>query len=177
MSIICEFGSAPDLAKAGYQIIGTTSGTDDAIVTAYAGQKVKLVRGPTIFGEAGKSEFAVMGRVQSVQVKHWNDYGGNSDKAFTHQIDIEDQRISNGQCYFTVGAVEGNVDDLLSASMEVNTDPVNGVDLVPCMHVHFDSDALAFTAFKVNDKIVVRLEHGVTLDQIAGQDANLYSLS
>jgi hypothetical protein len=127
-----------------------------------------------IFGEDGKSEFAVMARSQSVPVKHWECYGANGTSAFTHQVDIDDQRVSNGQLYLTVGALGGDADDLLSATAEVNTNPENGVDQVPCLHIHFDSDALAFSAFKVNDKILLRLEAGVSIDAFDSPAGRLY---
>lgn len=174
MAKICEFGTAPEMAKAGYQIISTTVGTDASVMAQYEGRDVCLVRGPAIFGEDDKSEFAVMARVQSVQVKHWESYGAEGTKPFTHQVDIDDQRSSNGQFYLTVGALEGDLDDMLSATAEVNTNPENGVDQVPCLHVHFDSDALAFSAFKVNDKIVLRLENGVSMDAFDSPAGRLF---
>jgi len=47
--------------------------------------------------------------------------------------------------------------------MEVGTNPVNGIDQVPCAHIHFDSDALAFSLYRVGNGIVLRPEVGVTL--------------
>lgn len=173
MATICEFGTAPDQAKAGYQITGTTIGTDASVMAEYEGRDVCLVRGPAIFGDDGKFEFAVMGRELSVQVKHWEGYS-DTTKPFTHQVDIDDQRNSNGQLYLTVGSLEGHVDDMLSATAEVGTNPENGVDHVPVLHIHFDSDALAFSAFKVNDKIVLRLEEGVSMEQFYTPAGRMY---
>lgn len=173
MATICEFGTAPDLAKAGFQITSTTVGTDASVMAEYEGCDVCLVRGPAIFGDDGKFEFAVMGRVQSVQVKHWEGYS-DSGKPFTHQVDVDDHRSSNGQLYLTVGALEGHVDDMLSATAEISTNPENGIDHVPVIHIHFDSDALAFSAFKVNDKIVLRLEEGVTMEQFYSPAGRMY---
>ncbi len=173
MATICEFGTAPDQAKAGYQITGTTIGTDASVMAEYEGRDVRLVRGPSIFGDDGKFEFAVMGREHSIQVKHWDAYA-DSDMPVTHQMDIEDRRASHGQLSLTIGSLEGHVDDMLSVTAEVSTNPENGVDQVPVVHIHFDSNALAFSAFKVNDKIVLRLEAGVSMERFITPDGTLY---
>lgn len=98
----------------------------------------------------------------SVPVKYWGAYGveGTVD---THQFDLIDQREPHGQAYITVGALEGNLDDMLSVTMEVNTNPLNGVDHVPCAHVHFDDDAMAVSLFKIGNKILVRPETNVSI--------------
>jgi hypothetical protein len=100
--------------------------------------------------------------IKSVKVKHWGCYDLNGTR-LTHQIDVDDQRLDNGQVYLTIGSLEGNVDELMSVTAEVNTNPLTGLDHVPCLHVHFDSDALAFTIYKLNDKILLRPETDVTL--------------
>lgn len=100
----------------------------------------------------------------SVHVKHWDCYNSVTPTANTHQFDVDDQRTTNGQMYLDIGALEGNVDDLLGVTMEVNTNPLNGIDHVPCAHVHFDGDNLAVSLFKVGDKILMRPEAGVTVD-------------
>jgi hypothetical protein len=102
----------------------------------------------------------------SVKVKHWDAYhvDGTVD---THQFDIDDQRTINGQAFITVGALEGNLDDMLSVTMEVNANPLNGIDHVPCAHVHFDNDALAVSLFKIGDKILVRPETNVSIESFS----------
>ncbi|MDD2744494.1 MAG: hypothetical protein PHV02_19725 [Rhodocyclaceae bacterium] len=99
----------------------------------------------------------------SVKVKHWGAYHveGTVD---THQFDIADQRETNGQAYITVGALEGSDDDLLSVTMEINTSPLNGIDHVPCAHVHFDGDSVAVSLFKIGNKILVRPETEVSIE-------------
>ena len=98
----------------------------------------------------------------SVKVKSWDAYSveGTVD---THQFDISDQRETNGQAFITVGALEVDLDDTLSVTMEVNTNPLNGIDHVPCAHVHFDSDSLAVSLFKIGNKILVRPETNVSI--------------
>ena len=52
---------------------------------------------------------------------------------------------------------------ILDRRRQVGTNPVNGIDQVPCAHIHFDSDALAFSLYRVGNGIVLRPEVGVTL--------------
>ncbi|MEA8592292.1 hypothetical protein PZT57_26960 [Pseudomonas aeruginosa] len=111
--------------------------------------------------------------LKSVPVKHWEGYE-DKQAPLTHQIDIDDQRLSNGQLYLTVGALEGHLDNLLSVTAEVNTNPQNEAEHLPCMHVHFNEDALAFTAFKVYDKILLQPEQGVVLTQVQGPEGPMY---
>lgn len=104
--------------------------------------------------EAGRS---------SVKVRHWEAYQteGTVD---THQFDIDDQRETSGQIYADIGSLEGNLDDLMATTMEVNTNPLNGIDHVPCVHVNFDGDNLAVSLFKVDGNILVRPERDVTIE-------------
>lgn len=100
--------------------------------------------------------------IESVKVMYWDCYGQDG-MAMTHQIDIDDQRLSNGQVYLTVGAIEGDPDDMLSVVAEVNTNPLTGVEHLPCVHVNFDGDGMAFSLFKLNDKILLRTETDVAV--------------
>lgn len=113
----------------------------------------------------------------SVKVKHWGAYGIEGTTS-THQFDIADQRTRNGQAFITVGAIDGDLDDMLSVTMEVNTNPLNGVDHVACAHVHFDSDALAVSLFKIGNKILIRTETEVSiqpfLQKVNGFTEKLY---
>lgn len=105
--------------------------------------------------ESGKS---------SVPVKHWNCCGSEHQTSDTHQFDVDDQRRTGGQMYLDLGSLEGNLDDLLAVTMEVNTNPLNGVDHVPCAHIHFDGDNLAVSLFKIGNKILVRPETGIAIE-------------
>jgi len=78
------------------------------------------------------------------------------------QMDIADQRASNGQLYVTLASQDGNQDNMLSVTVEVNHLPSMEGDL-PCAHLHFDNDALAASFFKMGDKFIIRPETGVTL--------------
>lgn len=106
----------------------------------------------------------------SVKVKHWGAYHIEGTVP-THTIDVEDQRRSSGQVYVTAGQGEGDLDEILSITVEVGTNPLNGIDHVPVAHVHFDSDALAFSAFRVGNGIVLRPETDVTLERRQGSSA------
>mgnify|MGYP006869255721 CR=1 FL=1 len=97
----------------------------------------------------------------SVPVKHWASYEFD-DLEPTHVMEVEDHRLQSGQLYLTAGQSEGDLDQLLSVTIEIGTNPLNGIDQVPCAHVHFDSDALAFSAFRVGNGIVLRPEVGVS---------------
>jgi hypothetical protein len=113
----------------------------------------------------------------SVAVKHLTAYSGEVPVP-THQFDINDGRVTNGQAVVTVGALEGGLDDVLSVKIEVTTNPLNGIDHVPCAHVHFDADSLAVSLFKIGDKILVRPETNVTiqsfLQKVDGFGEELY---
>lgn len=104
----------------------------------------------------------------SVKVKHWNREISDGKEA-THQFDIDDQRKTSGQAYITLGALEGSLDDLLSVTMEVHSNPLTDIEHVPCAHVHFDSDALAVSLFKIGDKILVRPETNVAIEPFNGK--------
>lgn len=176
MAKICDFGSAADLAKDGYGIIEIITCSEAQALEEYAERDVLLVRGPALMDDESNFEFAVMARSKSCPVKSWDSYT-DSAGSFTHQIEFDDQRASNGQCYLTVSALDDNPDDMLSVTAEVNTSPMNEVDRVPCLHVHFDSDALAFSAFKVHNQIYLRLEEGVEIASIHGPAGRLYRIS
>jgi len=114
----------------------------------------------------------------SVPVKYWDCYNSELPTVDTHQIDIVDQRQSNGQIFVDIGTIEGGLDDILSVTAEINTNPLNGIDHVPCVHVHFDGDNLAFSMFKVGDKILIRPETDVRIaparEQVNGRPETLY---
>ncbi|HBO6962534.1 TPA: hypothetical protein L4936_001140 [Pseudomonas aeruginosa] len=126
---------------------------------------------PGAFSEA----FPVL---QSVPVKHWAEYDlqlGNGK--LTHVIDIDDQRLSSGQFYLTVGAMEGNLDDMISVCAEVGVCEEAGVEGVPSLLVNFDADSQAFRLFKVADKVYLQPELGVTVknDLIQGSSFLVFS--
>lgn len=104
--------------------------------------------------------------VHSVHVKHWGCYD-LEDTVMTHQIDLDDQRVSNGQVYLTVGALEGDLDEMISVVAEVSTNPLTGLEHLPSLNVSFDSDATAFKLLKLNDRLLLQCEEGVTLKPLS----------
>lgn len=175
MATICEFGTAPEQAKAGYKMVGVVTGSDEELREKYAGMNIRFVRGAAIYGQPGRWEYAAMHPQESVQVKHWESYEDNEAPA-QHQIDVQDMRATSGQVYVTAGSIDGKTEDMISAVAEINTSPANGVDHVPCLHVSFDADALAFSAFKVGDRILLRLEEGVSLTRVDTPEGPMYAV-
>lgn len=115
--------------------------------------------------------------VDIVPVKCWNDY--NDDKgAMTHQIDVDDRRATAGQIFVDVGALEGPVDDFFGVTLEVNANPLNSAEYIPCMHIHFDSDNCALSLFKIGDRILMRpgtdRPHEQFIHQVHGVAEALY---
>ena len=101
------------------------------------------------------------------EVKHWGCYGiegtGN-----THVMSLTDCRQSSGQVFIDAGPIDGNVDDIACLHVEIGTHPENGLDQVPCVHLSFDRDNLAFSAFKVGDGFLIRLETDVVVEAVEG---------
>lgn len=111
--------------------------------------------------------------LKSVPVKHWEGYEKKS-APLTHQIDIDDQRLSKGQFDLVVGALEGQLDNHLSVTAMVKSNPQNEAEQLPCVSVHFNEDAAAFTAFKVYDKILLQPAKGVVLSEVQGPAGPMY---
>ncbi|MDA8152993.1 MAG: hypothetical protein M0003_09830 [Acidithiobacillus sp.] len=103
-------------------------------------------------------------------IRHWNsthylgETSGDADAEF--EISVQDQLDSNGQMYIDVSPKGGNVDDLMALCVEINHLPETETP-VPCLHVHFDSNNLAFSLFKSGtDQFLLRPERGVRLKEI-----------
>ena len=99
----------------------------------------------------------------SVPVKYWDAYGDDA-APMTHNLEIVDQRQSNGQAFITLANANGDENDMLSMTAEINTNPLDDKSAVCCVHVHFDDDALAVSLFKVGDRILVRPERDVQIE-------------
>lgn len=103
----------------------------------------------------------------SVPVKYWDHYD-DSTLPMTHQIDITDQRESNGQLFVDVGVQDGDLDEMICVALEVNRNPLTNKDDVPCAHVSFDGDNMAFSMFKIGDRILIRPETDVRFESFRG---------
>lgn len=98
-----------------------------------------------------------------VPVKDWDAYSLVDVSPNTHAFEIDDRRAIKGQAFVTISTIDGSLDDMLSVTMEVNSNPLNEDDKVPCAHVHFDDNQVAFSLFKVGDRILMRPENGVEI--------------
>jgi|GEM_PF-2696475 hypothetical protein len=93
------------------------------------------------------------------------------EDSFDYVMEITDQRKSNGQLFVDVGAIEGNMDDLLSTTFEINKIP--GTEITTqCMHLNFNGDAPAVSIFKKGDSYIIRPEQGVTIMPIRLEDGS-----
>lgn len=99
----------------------------------------------------------------SIDVMHWDAYYA-TDMGKTHQFVVVDRRQSNGQLFVDMEALNGNPDDMLSVTMEINADPLTGIGHVPCVHLHFDADNMAVSLFKIGGRILVRPEADVVVE-------------
>lgn len=120
---------------------------------------------------------SVLDNKSSVPVKYWDCYNSPENTVDTHFIDLDDQRRRNGQMYVDVGLKDGGLDAIFPLTIEVNTDPLNGLDHVPCVHVHFNNDHLAFSVFKLADKLLLRPETDVTIEptpRVLGKRTELF---
>lgn len=103
---------------------------------------------------------------QVIDVAYWNSkvYGDQMDgpdngKPF--QMEIHDQRESDGRMYVDVGSKEGEVDDIMSVCFEINRLP-GSKDDVPCLHLHC-ADNLVISLYKQGAQYVMRPETGVSI--------------
>lgn len=113
----------------------------------------------------------------SIEVRHW---GGYSDPSClnTHQIDIYDHRQQKGQLYVDLSPAGGSLDDLFAVVLEINSNPLNDIEHVPCAHVHFGGDKPAVTLFKIGNRVLMRPEIDISIgssqQRINGAQETLY---
>lgn len=105
----------------------------------------------------------VLQRETTVPVKHWDGYG-DKDAAMTHQFLVDDTRKESGQAYLSIAA-NGEEIDTIGVKAEVNTNPLDESRAAPCLHVHFEDDSLAVSLFKIDNKILMRTENGVSIQR------------
>ncbi len=103
----------------------------------------------------GKTDIAT---VYSWDSDHYGEALPNCEKFL---MSVIDQRRSCGRMFIDIGPDE-DMFDVMSLSLEINRLPETSQAL-QCVHVHFDSDNLAFSLFKQGNKYVVRPEVGVTI--------------
>lgn len=102
--------------------------------------------------------------IDIVSVFNWDAaaYGGDSPNCDAFLMEVTDQRKSHGQMYVDIAAESGNVDDVMSVTLEINRLPGSKTD-VQCMHVAFSDSNMAFSLFKQGDRYILRPECGVGL--------------
>lgn len=100
----------------------------------------------------------------SVEVVGWDSsrYGGSKPLGETFEMDINDQRVTNGQFYVDVAPTSGHTDDIMGIVVEINQLP-GSESHCQCAHLHFDGDNLAMSIFKEGNKYILRPETGVSI--------------
>jgi hypothetical protein len=102
--------------------------------------------------------------IDIVSVFHWDStrYCGDLDTSDHFLMEVTDQRQDHGRMFVDVATENGDMDDVMSVSLEINRLPGSKAD-VQCMHVSFDPDNMAFSLFKQGDRYILRPEAGVDL--------------
>jgi hypothetical protein len=140
------------------------------IASVKAQNIINMIR-TSISTEVSATPLPVTAAVESTQTNtcqifNWNakQYGGDNDSSLPFEMEITDHRKSSGQLYIDVAATNGNIDDLLCATIEIHRLPGSNDD-TQCLHLHFDESNLAASFFKQADKFIIRLENDVSLRQ------------
>lgn len=100
-----------------------------------------------------------MNTITKIPVEYWNSTKYNPDgdaPNIQYEMEVDDQR-ETGQLYANIADPNGKLEDMFPVTLEVNRLPESDPDL-PCVHVHFDESNLAFSMFKLGDKIIIRPE-------------------
>lgn len=62
-------------------------------------------------------------------------------------MEVTDMRASYGQLDVDVASVQGDLDDIMCTTFEINTIPGTDID-TQCLHLSFNGDAQAMTVFR-----------------------------
>lgn len=115
-----------------------------------------------IAAEAGAAESSAdIVTVWHWDVKRYNPCSGDEAQN-PFNFEIADQRKTSGQVFATLAPADGDLDDILPVTMEVNRLPGSRDD-VPCLHLHFDDSNMAASFFKQGSRFIIRPETGVAL--------------
>lgn len=103
-------------------------------------------------------------------VIYWDSRQYNSDSGLpaktAYLMEVEDKRETSGQLRVVLDAEEGSDKDQLEISVEVNRlSHSEDSDDLPCAHLAFDADNMAFSVFKQGDRFILRPENGVTIER------------
>lgn len=107
-----------------------------------------------------------------VPVKYWDAYA-EEGTVMTHQLELVDSRKDSGQLYAAIKDAVDSYDAQLSVTLEVNTNPLDGTQQLPCMHVHFNEDAVACSLFKIGTKVLLRTDNS-EVTKIEGPNKESY---
>lgn len=99
-----------------------------------------------------------------VPVSHWEStsYKGELPAGDRFLMEVVDKREQTGQLFVDVGAEDGDIDDILTASFEISNLPGSRTH-TQAMHLHFNDDEMAMTVFKQGGKYILRPETNVTI--------------
>lgn len=103
-----------------------------------------------------------MSKQTSSNVSNWSEYPKAGSNRHSHQIDVTDSRVTNGQLAAEIGELDGKPDNFIGVLLEVTHDPIEGKGDAPAIHVN-DGEDLVFSLFKVGDRLFLRPEVGVRL--------------
>lgn len=126
---------------------------------------------PTVTAENLAKLNADGGNRSNVAIKHWEAHQGRCgdegyDNAPTFIMEVNDLRVVDGQINVDIASSEGDVDNIMCTTHEINTIPGTDID-TQCLHLSFNGDAQAMSVFKKADSYIIRLETGVTLNRIS----------
>lgn len=95
---------------------------------------------------------------------HWHgtEYRGEEPAGERFLMELVDKRKQSGQLFVDVGAEDGDIDDILTASFEISNLPGSRTH-TQAMHLHFNDDEMAMTVFKQGGKYILRPETNVTI--------------
>jgi hypothetical protein len=107
---------------------------------------------------------AAPGQPDIVPVQVWEAYEGieHTAKPNMHTLEIIDTRQSSGQARLILAPQAGG-DALLDVLLEVQPNPFNPTALIPAALVHVDMDDPVLSILKLEDKLVIRPNTGVTI--------------
>jgi hypothetical protein len=99
-------------------------------------------------------------------VEYWNSthYRGEEQANGRFFMEICDKRAENGQLFVDVATEDGDFDDLMAATFEINRLPGSKTD-VQCMHLHISDSELAMSVYKQGNRYILRPENNVTIRQ------------
>lgn len=122
------------------------------------------------FAEAGLEELKDLkakGNGEFIVLSYELAYGDHQD-GYSHRMELSDQRESNGKVSVDFGVDEGDIDDILSTVIQVDTIPGTETN-TQCIHLS-NGEMRNLSIFKTGNSYILRLEDGMTINQITLED-------